>query len=80
MSNLDTKDGIAPEIEHISSHDAQDKDRGVPAAGQIKQQHADLYYEALEKYGLDGSIDPIPEKRLKRFFDRVLQTGGKERC
>ena len=71
MSDPATKEVDADQIEHSTSHDADGKDKAVPAADQIKQQHADLYYEALEKYGHDGSIDPIPEKRLKRS-DRVF--------
>lgn len=32
-----------------------------------QQNHADIYMEALEKYGADGSIPADAEKRLKRF-------------
>lgn len=38
----------------------------------IAQQNAELYAEALEKYGVDGDIDPIAEKRLKRKLDRRI--------
>ncbi|KAK8850644.1 hypothetical protein IAR55_004563 [Kwoniella newhampshirensis] len=41
-------------------------------ADRIKQQHADLYMEALDKYGEDGSIDPVAEKALKRRLDRRI--------
>ncbi|KAL7418778.1 hypothetical protein Q5752_006461 [Cryptotrichosporon argae] len=41
------------------------------------RQYADIYYEALEKYGDDGSIDPAAEKRLKRKLDfRILPLLG----
>lgn len=35
-------------------------------------QHAELYAEALERYGQDGSIDPASEKKLKRKIDRRI--------
>ena len=35
-------------------------------AEQIHQQHADLYYEALERFGQDGDIDKAAEKKLVR--------------
>ena len=38
----------------------------------IKQLHADLYIEALERYGQDGTIDPAAEKKLKRKLDRII--------
>lgn len=42
------------------------------AASKIAQQHADLYAEALAKYGVDGDIDPAAEKRVKRKLDRRI--------
>ena len=49
----------------------------VPLAERIKQQHSDLYLEALQKYGTDGSIDPIAEKKLKRKLDmRIIPALG----
>jgi len=49
-----------------SQEDQGKKGAATHLAGRIQQQHADLYYEALEKYGEEGSIDPIAEKKLKR--------------
>jgi len=43
----------------------------------ILQAHAELYAEALEKYGIDGEIDPVVEKRLKRKLDlRIIPALG----
>lgn len=44
----------------------------------IKQQHADIYAEALETYGIHGeAIDPVAEKRLKRKLDlRIIPALG----
>lgn len=38
----------------------------------VRQEHGDLYAEALERYGQDNSIDPEDEKRLKRKLDRRI--------
>ena len=38
--------------------------------GVIKGQNVELYAEALEKYGQEGTIDPEAEKRLKRYVKR----------
>lgn len=38
----------------------------------IKPQDADLYAEALAKYGVDGDIDPAEEKRVRRKLDRRI--------
>lgn len=47
--------------------------RASAGAGHIAQSHADLYAEALAKYGVDGDIDPAAEKRVKRKLDmRIL--------
>jgi hypothetical protein len=35
--------------------------RPVPVAERIKQQHADLYAEALEKYGVDDLDDTMTQ-------------------
>ncbi|WWD20820.1 hypothetical protein CI109_105297 [Kwoniella shandongensis] len=52
---------------------ATDKPTGpLTPAERIKQQHADLYVEALEKYGYDGAIEPQAEKALKRKLDRRI--------
>lgn len=52
------------------SHDS-DVER-APAPEGIKQQHAELYAEALAKYGVEGELDPKAEKRLKRKLDRRI--------
>lgn len=46
--------------------------KAVPVAQRIKQQHADLYEEALEKYGRDGTIDPVVERRLRRKINFIV--------
>lgn len=58
---------------------ALDEERAdvVPPVSKIAQQHADLYAEALAKYGIDGDIDPVLEKRLKRKLDfRIIPALG----
>lgn len=48
-----------------------------PAVVGFTGKHAELYAEALEKYGHEGSIDPEVEKRLKRKIDcRILPLLG----
>ena len=42
------------------------KQEGTILSERIHQQHADLYYEALERFGRDGDIDPVAEKKLRR--------------
>lgn len=65
MADIEAKTDTAQHQEHS-------KLEAVPLADRIKQQHADLYAEALEKYGQDGSIDPVAEKKLKRKLDRRI--------
>ncbi|WRT70523.1 uncharacterized protein IL334_007521 [Kwoniella shivajii] len=38
----------------------------------LDQGHADIYYEALERYPNDSTINPEDEKRLKRKLDRRI--------
>ncbi len=66
MAELGNKDITSDHLEQSAAQDEKGKLASVPIAERIQQQHADLYYEALEKYGHDGSIDPIAEKSLKR--------------
>ena len=61
MSDLKARDQPAHAEEHNKVLET------IPLAERVKQQHADIYIEALEKYGQDGSIDAMAEKRLKRF-------------
>jgi hypothetical protein len=57
-----------PELE-VQEHS---KTAAVPLEERIKQQHADLYLEALQRYGADGSIDPVAEKKLRRKLDMLI--------
>ncbi|RSH89938.1 hypothetical protein EHS25_001924 [Saitozyma podzolica] len=78
MSNQD-KDITAHAEAHTAVADPHEPKaiEPVPLAERIKQQHAALYIEALEKYGEDGSIDPVAEKQLKRKLDmRILPLLG----
>jgi hypothetical protein len=52
--------------EHVEDDDDHGKLDAVPPAEHIKAHNEELYLEALEKYGAEGSIDPQAEKRLKR--------------
>ncbi|ORX38049.1 major facilitator superfamily domain-containing protein [Kockovaella imperatae] len=61
-------------LEHtVSEHIEQDapatKQDAHVDVGQIQQQNADLFYEALERFGNDGDIDPEVEKKLVRRLD-----------
>lgn len=38
----------------------------------VRQEHGELYAEALERYGQDNSIDPEDEKKLKRKLDKRI--------
>jgi hypothetical protein len=58
-------------------HEALDLKNPQPAVVGFTGKHAELYTEALERYGQDGSIDPAAEKRLKRKIDcRILPLLG----
>lgn len=78
MDEIETKNVEAAQLELSLSQEEQGKKlTTAPVAEHIKQLHADLYYEALEKYGADGSIDPVAEKKLKRKLDlRILPLLG----
>lgn len=63
----------------IEGHDEEgyDAKNPQPAVVGFSGKHAELYAEALERYGQDGSIDPAAEKRLKRKIDfRILPLLG----
>ena len=62
----------------IEGHDEEAFDKNPqPAVVGFTGKHAELYAEALERYGQDGSIDPAAEKRLKRKIDfRILPLLG----
>jgi hypothetical protein len=66
MSQVETKPSSAEEIEMIDENK-------VGVSGDVPQvainQYADIYYEALEKYGEDGSIPKDAEKKLKRSVE-----------
>jgi hypothetical protein len=66
MSAPQEKDITAHVEDHSSDVDQPKVLDPIPLAERIKQQHADLYLEALERYGEDGTIDPVAEKKLKR--------------
>jgi hypothetical protein len=51
-------------VEHGNDEHLGDKHQGPVIAE--SNRHADLYAEALEKYGTDDSIDAAAEKALKR--------------
>ena len=75
LQEISLQDGghIDTDVE-VAQHKKTD---AVPLEDRIKQQHADLYLEALQKYGQDGTIDPVAEKRLKRKLDmRILPLLG----
>ncbi|GFZ50229.1 hypothetical protein JCM24511_07985, partial [Saitozyma sp. JCM 24511] len=74
MSEVETKPSSAEQIEMVDENK-------VGISGDVPQvatnQYADIYYEALEKYGEDGSIPKDAEKKLKRKLDmRILPLLG----
>lgn len=58
--------------EYRDEIDLDDTKNSPPAVVGFTGRHAELYAEALEKYGREGSIDPDAEKRLKRKIDRRI--------
>ncbi|BEJ11814.1 hypothetical protein CspHIS471_0202740 [Cutaneotrichosporon sp. HIS471] len=70
-------------IERTPSH-ATDKKAAEQAEFQavelpkgVTQAEADIYDEALAKYGVDGDIDPVAEKRVRRKLDmRIIPILG----
>ena len=71
------KDDQPIQIEGQDDPEAFDMKNPRPAVVGFTGKHAELYTEALERYGQDGSIDPEDEKRLKRKIDfRILPLLG----
>lgn len=58
--------------DHDQDHEAFALKNPQPAVVGFTGDHAELYTEALERYGQDGSIDPAAEKKLKRKIDRRI--------
>jgi hypothetical protein len=58
--------------DHDPDHEAFALKNPQPAVVGFTGDHAELYTEALERYGQDGSIDPAAEKKLKRKIDRRI--------
>jgi hypothetical protein len=51
--------------------------KSITPKEEIAQPHSELYAEALARYGIDGEIDPIAEKKLKRKLDmRIIPALG----
>jgi hypothetical protein len=59
-------------VEHDEGRISEDLKRGEQVVAGFTGQHADMYAEALSKYGAEGSISPQAEKRLKRKIDMRL--------
>lgn len=76
MSN--EKDGVTEMAEVERTDVPQDSsDAKAQAAGHIKQDHADLFLEAIQRYPTEESIDREAEKKLKRKLDyRILPLLG----
>lgn len=55
------------EVEYIDYKKPQE-----PITGELDNDQADLYAEALQRYPNDESIDQADEKRLKRKLDRRI--------
>ena len=60
------------ETTHVDEGDLK-----APPATAIRQQHAEIYREALERYPSDESIDQAAERRVRRKIDmRILPLLG----
>lgn len=72
----------ASRVSRVSDHKDKDIEQleireELTHAPGIKPEQADLYAEALEKYGVDGDIDPEAEKRVRRKLDmRIIPVLG----
>lgn len=58
-------------VEDVAQHES-DSDTPSVVSDAIKQEHHDLYVEALRRYPNDAAIDPADEKRLVRKLDRRI--------
>jgi hypothetical protein len=65
-------DKAAGHIEHDEGRISEDIKRGEQVVAGFTGEHAEMYAEALAKYGAEGSIPPEAEKRLKRKLDMKL--------
>ena len=65
-------DKTVDHIEHDEGRISEDIKRGEQVVAGFTGKHADMYAEALAKYGAEGSISPEAEKRLKRKLDMKL--------
>lgn len=65
MSEVDQKQHV--DHEEISDIKGENHGSSAPVG-----KHMELYIEALDKYGQDGSLDPATERRLKRKLDRRI--------
>ncbi|UOH79687.1 hypothetical protein LQV05_000696 [Cryptococcus neoformans] len=74
-TKLDIADTTEKEFDaHVEDTVAANKagDDIVDPIELVRQEHGELYAEALERYGQDNSIDPEDEKKLKRKLDRRI--------
>ncbi|WVF68130.1 hypothetical protein IAT40_002893 [Kwoniella sp. CBS 6097] len=61
-----------PNIVHLEQGLQMDDAPVKPAVKLEQGSHADIYYEALERYADDSMINPADEKKLKRKLDRRI--------
>lgn len=74
-TKLDIADTTEKEFDaHVEDTVAANKagDDIVDPIELVRQEHGELYAEALERYGQDNSIDPEDEKKLKRKLDKRI--------
>lgn len=65
-------DDVKHSMDHEEKHAGGVLPTELPIPGKIQQKHADLYVEALERYGIDGEIDPVAEKKLVGHLGTVM--------
>ncbi|WVQ70609.1 hypothetical protein IAR50_000128 [Cryptococcus sp. DSM 104548] len=58
----------------VHIEDSVGENRPDPSAviEKVRQEHGEIYAQALERYGEEGSIDPAEEKRLRNKLDRRI--------
>ncbi|TYJ55614.1 hypothetical protein B9479_003646 [Cryptococcus floricola] len=60
------------EAAHIEDTIGDVKTHSDAVIEQVRQEHGEIYAQALERYGEEGSIDPETEKKLRNKLDRRI--------
>lgn len=69
-TSVERKPELAAHVEGEAERGSVDlKQADQPVVAGFTGKHADMYAEALEKYGAEGSIPEEAERRLKRYVN-----------